>query len=87
MPTQLASRANLYASSAFHRHIAAQCLAIVEEVRVRIAIRHSLGNISDRQLQDAGLIRHDLEAACARGMSHSAASDLEAAARRRAGKW
>lgn len=87
MSMQLTSRANPSLSGAFYRHIAARCLAVVKEVRTRSAIRRSLGNISDRQLRDAGLIRHDLEAACADGLSQAAASELEAAARRRAGNW
>lgn len=87
MTMQLTSRANLFLSSGFYRDMAARCLAAVKEVRTRRAIRRSLGAISDRQLQDAGLIRHDLEAACAQELSHAAASELTAAARRRAGNW
>lgn len=87
MTMQLTSRANLYLSNVFYRNIAARCLAVVEEVRARSAIRRSLGNISDRQLKDAGLIRHDLDAACAHRLSNAAASELKDAARRRAGNW
>lgn len=86
MPMQLTDREDLSLSDAF-KHVAARCHAGVQEVRARNAIRRLLGTTSDRQLQDAGLIRHDLEAACALELSHLAASELEAAARRRAGNW
>ena len=87
MPTQSARQAKQWPARTFPGRFAAQCLAMVKEIRARRAMRQSLGNISDRQLRDAGLIRHDLEAACALGLGHAAEPDLETARRRRAENW
>jgi uncharacterized protein YjiS (DUF1127 family) len=87
MPTQSARQVKQWPARSFSVRFAAQCLAMVKEIRARRAMRQSLGNISDRQLRDAGLIRHDLEAACALILRHAAGSDLETARRRRAGNW
>ena len=81
------SLAILASTSEACRHIGAQCLAVVKELRQRSELRRSLGSISDRQLKDAGLIRGDLEAACSEGLSHGAAAELVAAQRHRAGNW
>lgn len=87
MPIQSASRANLFLSNAHFRRITDKFLAVIEELRTRSTFRRTLGNISDQQLRDAGLIRSDLDAACGHGLSHSAGSELKAAARSRAGNW
>lgn len=86
MSIQLASPANPYRSGPLYGRMS-EFLGALKELRMRSALRRSLGNVNDRLLQDVGLVRHDLGAACADGLSHAAAAELEAAARRRAGNW
>jgi len=68
-------------------HLYTRLLAAFGEWRTRHAIRRTFAGASERELRDAGLIRSDVEAACGSPLSHSAASELRAAARGRAGNW
>lgn len=87
MSVQSVSQVNASSSNAFVRHVVARCLALVNELRTRRTLRQALGGVSDRELQDAGLIRSDIDAACDNPLSHSTRSALNAVARTRAGNW
>jgi uncharacterized protein YjiS (DUF1127 family) len=65
----------------------ARVLGLIQEWRIRIALRKALGGATDRQLRDAGLIRHDMEDACNLPISHSAASSVTGAAWSRGANW
>lgn len=87
MTMKSANRTSPFLLSASCRQLAAECLAAALEMQARRALRRSIGNLSIRQLQDAGLIQGDLDAARHRGLGHSAAAELKAAATSRAGNW
>lgn len=69
------------------RHTAVRFLSIVSEWRARRALKQALGDATDKQLRDAGLIRQDVEDACNLPFSRSAASSVRGAARARAANW
>ena len=87
MPVQSVNRTNHSFSSATIRRVVAECLMMIEEQRARNAVRRTLGNVSDRQLRDAGIIRNDIDAAFKHPLADSSASELSASARRRIGNW
>lgn len=87
MSVHYTSRAHMFFSSVQLGSLVDKCLAMIEELRARRAVRRALGQISDGQLRDAGLIRNDVDTACGHPLSHSSASDLRAAARARSGNW
>ena len=74
-------------ASADLRNTAVRVLLVVHEWRARRALKQVLGDATDRQLRDAGLIRQDVEEACDLPLSLSANSAVRAAAKNRAGNW
>lgn len=53
----------------------------------RLALPARLGRLSDHQLKDAGLIRHDIDWLRSTGCSRDAADQLVVRAGLRAGNW
>jgi len=62
-------------------------LALVHEWRTRRNIERSLGHLSNFHLRDVGLIKADVEAACADSFDRSASRALKSAALNRMGNW
>ena len=62
-------------------------LANVHEWRTRSNIERSLGHLSNFHLRDVGLIKADVEAACADSFDRSASRALKSAAQNRMGNW
>ena len=62
-------------------------LANVHEWRTRRNIERSLGHLSNFHLRDVGLIKADVEAACADSFDRSASRALKSAAQNRMGNW
>ena len=62
-------------------------LALVHEWRTHRRIERSLCQLSDFQLRDVGLIKADVEAACANGFDRPASRALKSAAQSRIGNW
>jgi uncharacterized protein YjiS (DUF1127 family) len=87
MTPTLPNQSRRHIRNAILGHFTARCIAVATEMRSRRSIMRSLGKLSDHELQDIGLIRYDLEAACSKALSQSAASELETAAGQRSGKW
>lgn len=87
MATQYISHNGQWTAIAVPTRLASRCRAIVKEIRARSEMSKAFCEVSDRLLQDAGLIRNDIDAACALDLTHAAAADLDAARRRRSGNW
>ncbi|KQV33160.1 hypothetical protein ASE37_19050 [Rhizobium sp. Root268] len=76
-------------------HLSGACLLngfnraslMVYEWWARRAIRKTLGDATDRQLRDAGLIRQDVEDACSLPLLSSAEAAIRAVARKRFANW
>ena len=62
-------------------------LALVHEWRTRRNIERSLGHLSNFHLRDVGLIKADVEAACADSFDRSASRALKGVAQNRMGNW
>ena len=62
-------------------------LANVHEWRTRRNIERSLGHLSNFHLRDVGLIKADVEAACADSFDRSASCALKSVAQNRMGNW
>ena len=62
-------------------------LANVHEWRTRRNIERSLGHLSNFHLRDVGLIKADVEAACADSFDRSVSRALKSAAQNRMGNW
>lgn len=60
---------------------------MVYEWWARRAMRKTLGDATDRQLRDAGLIRQDVEDACGLPLLSSAEAAIRVVARKRAANW
>ncbi|TGP50688.1 hypothetical protein EN873_22655 [bacterium M00.F.Ca.ET.230.01.1.1] len=62
-------------------------LAVVHEWRARREIERSLGRLSKFHLRDVGLIKSDIEAACADSFDRSASHALASVKQKRTGSW
>lgn len=62
-------------------------LALVHEWRTRRNIERSLGHLSNFHLRDVGLIKADVEVACADNFDRSASRVLKSAAQNRMNNW
>lgn len=66
---------------------AAGLLQRLSEALLRHRMRSAAAKLDDRALKDVGLVRSDIDAACGRALSASAASEVAGASFLRAGNW
>jgi uncharacterized protein YjiS (DUF1127 family) len=67
--------------------LAKRIVALAREWQARRSMRKALGSLTGQQLQDLGLIHHDIEDAFSVSHSHSAEARIRSSASRRAGNW
>ncbi|MEQ1882665.1 MAG: hypothetical protein ABL878_17040 [Burkholderiales bacterium] len=81
------NRTALRVSATYFGRPLERLLAHVHEWRTRRNLERSLGRLSDFQLRDAGLIKADVQTACADRLDRSAERALTNAAQTRVGNW